>query len=157
MSLLRVNSGPRIAHHGSGRGAVMSGSRRLQLRIGSPRVACYVSMSTSFNLCALRHWEPSIASNLSFVRFSNPWPYRTCYGCHGPEFRWARRCGRCDHRRGSWRPTRRGSGSRHGCRCRSPSRPALAWPLLLASRSLLGSHRWKVAPRVLSLLQVVNA
>jgi hypothetical protein len=110
-----------------------------------------------FNHCALRHWEPSNAPNLSFVRFSNPWAYRAFHGCYCPEFRRARRCGRRDHRRCCRRSTRRGSGSRHGCRSRSPSRPTLAWPLLLASRSLLGPHRWKVAPRVFSLLQVASA
>jgi hypothetical protein len=54
---------------------------------------------------------------------------------------------------------RRGAavGAATRCRSRSPSRPTLAWPLLFASRSLLGLHRWKVAPRVLSLLQVANA
>ena len=75
-------------------------------------------------------------------------------GCHGAKLGRTRRGGGCDHRRCGRRPTRRGSGSRHGCRCRSPSPPALAWPLLLASWSLLGAHRREIAPGVFPLLPV---
>jgi hypothetical protein len=75
-------------------------------------------------------------------------------GCYGAELRGTRRRGRCDHRRCGRRPTRRGSGSRHGCRCRSPSPWALAWSLLLASWPLLGSYRRAITPGVFPLLPV---
>jgi len=63
-----------------------------------------------------------------------------------------RGCGRRYHWRCSWRAARRGNRSRHWSRCGSPSQQA--WPLLLASWSLLGAHRWKIASRIFSLLQV---
>ena len=63
----------------------------------------------------------------------------------------------CYHRWRSWRSTRSGSGSRHGCRRRSPSPPACAWPLLLASWSLLGAHWREIAPCVFSVLQITRA
>jgi hypothetical protein len=76
------------------------------------------------------------------------------YGCYGTEFSRARRCGWCYHWRCSRRATRRRNRGRHGRRCGSPSQQA--WPLLLASWSLLGAHRRKIASRICSLLQVTN-
>lgn len=46
---------------------------------------------------------------------------------------------------------------RNGCGGRSPSPPALAWSLLLASWSLLGAQRREIAPGIFALLPVNRA
>jgi hypothetical protein len=109
-------------------------------------------------IIALHHLGVSYEPNFSLVVVSADAGF--CHarnGSHGTE----RRRTRCGRRRDHWgcgrRSTRRRSGSRHRCCCRSPSPPARAWPLLLASWSLLGAHRRQIASGVFALLPVTQA